>query len=85
MSILRSARNAITGMLDTVTDVAKGAQETVGMGTQYVHHRSLTFKESDRENAALALSENLRAVKAQLDADPELAAIHEAVMKKFGW
>lgn len=85
MSILKSARAAITGVLDTVTDVAKGAQETVGMGTQYVHHRALTFKESDRENAALALSENLREIQAKLDADPDLARIHDSVMKKFGW
>jgi len=38
MSILRSARNAIVGVLDTVSDVTKGAQETVGVGTQFVHN-----------------------------------------------
>lgn len=85
MSILKSARNAITGVLDTVSDVAKGAQETVGMGTQFVHHRAVAFQKSDREVVLVALSKTMRELKTELDADPTLAQIHDDLAKELGW
>lgn len=85
MSILRSLRGAVTGVLDTVTDVAKGAQETVQMGTDYVHHRAVAFKETDREVVLVSTAKTLRELKSELDADPELTTIHESLAKKFGW
>lgn len=85
MSVIRSARNAITGMLDTVSDVAKGAQETVGVGTQFVHHRAVAFTKSDREVVLVGLSKTLRELKAELDADPTLAKIHDDLAAELGW
>lgn len=85
MSILKSARNAITGVLDTVTDVAKGAQETIGMGTTFVHHRSVSFTKTDRETVLVSMSKTIRELKAELDADPELAKIHDDLAKELGW
>lgn len=84
-SIFKSTRNAITGVLDTVSDVAKGAQETIGMGTQFVHHRAVAFTKTDREVVLLSMSKTMRELKAELDADPELVTIHDNLAKELGW
>jgi len=85
MSILRSARNAIVGVLDTVSDVTKGAQETVGVGTQFVHNRAVAFAKADREVVLVGLSKTLRELQSELDADPMLAKIHDDLAKELGW
>ena len=85
MSILNSARNAISGVLDTVSNVAKSAQETVGMGTHFVHHRAVAFQKSDREVVLVNLSKTMRELKSELDADPTLAQIHDDLAKELGW
>ena len=85
MSILSSARRAITGVLDTIGDVALAAQETVGMGTSFVHDESVAFKKTHRESVLIRMSESMLEMSSKLEADPKLAAIHETLSKELSW
>lgn len=84
-SILKSFRGAITGTLDTVTDVANTARETIGIGTQYVHHRAVAFQETDRESVLISTAETLLEHQSKLESNPNLAAIHKKLSEKWKW
>lgn len=85
MSILKSTRNAVTGVLDTVTDVAGAARETVSIGTQFVHHRAVAFQLTDREAVLISTAEVLSEMQSKLEADPKLAQIHKDLAAKLKW
>lgn len=84
-SILKSLRGAITGTLDTVTDVADAARETVSIGTQFVHHRAVAFTETDRESVLISTAETLLEHQKKLDSDPNLGALHKKLAEKWKW
>lgn len=84
-SILKSLRGAITGTLDTVTDVAGAARETVSIGTKFIHHQAIAFDTIDKERTLVSTAETLDELQAKLDSNPNLAAIHKKLSEKWGW
>jgi acyl-CoA synthetase (NDP forming) len=83
MSILSSMSYAITGALDTIGDVAKTAQQTVGMMSNYVDHKSQAWELTVYETTLAETAKTLAAIKADLADDVELAAIHAELAKTW--
>ena len=83
MSILSSASRAITGVLDTVGDVAKTAQQTIGMASTYVDHKSQAWEMTVYESTLADTAKVLRTIQADLAEDAELAKIHSDLAAKW--
>lgn len=83
MSILSSASRAISGVLDTVGDVAKTAQQSIGMASTYVDHKSQAWERTVYESTLLETAETLSEIKARLDEDVGLAQIHADLAKTW--
>lgn len=83
MSIWSSASNAISTTLDTVTDAATTAQETISMATDFVHNRAVEQKHTDRTAVVLRMSKTMSTMQEELDADPKLQTMFDDMSKLF--
>jgi len=82
-SIFTSLINTITTTLDTVTDVMGAGQETVSMGTEFIHNRAKAQQITDRDSVAMATTLELENIQAQLDGNEKRKALFETTRKMF--
>lgn len=83
MGIFASARNAICSVLDTVTDVAEAAGETVTMATTYVDNRAAVFEEEDMATVATESAKRQAKLKRELEEDEDATAIYNDLVSKM--
>lgn len=81
--IWASFARATTGVFDTVGDVAKTAQQTIGMASDYVDHKSQAWELTVYESTIADAAKVLREIKADLEEDAELASIHSELVKTW--
>lgn len=81
MGIFKSTRNAICGVLDTVTDVADMAGETISVATTYVDNRSAVFADEDMATVATESAKRQAKLKRELEEDEDAAKIYKKLVK----
>lgn len=83
MGIFASTRDAICSVLNTVTDVADTAGETVRMATTYVDNRAFVFEDEDAATVATASAKRQASLKRELEADEEATAIYNDLISRM--
>ncbi|AGH07438.1 hypothetical protein SUFG_00071 [Sulfitobacter phage phiCB2047-B] len=83
MGMFKSISTAISSTFDVVTKAATAAEETLDMGTSYVHHRSVAFKDTDMMQVATDHAKRQSDLKRELEEDDDAAEIFKDLMKKM--
>ena len=83
MGIWASTSRAVTGVLDTVGDVAKTAQQTIAMASDFVDHKSQAWELTVYETTVADTAKVLREIQLDLKEDEELAAIHAKLVSAW--
>ena len=83
MGIWASTSRAVTGVLDTVGDVAKTAQQTIAMASDFVDHKSQAWELTVYETTVADTAKVLREIQLDLKEDEELAAIHAKLVSSW--
>lgn len=83
MGIFKSTGNAICSIMDTITDVAEMAGETVSVATTYVDNRAAIFDEEDMATVATESAKRQADLKRQLEEDEDAAAIYNDLVAKM--
>lgn len=83
MTFFSSLNRALCSTFDTITEVGTATQETVSMGTNYVHNRAVEQNLTDKHMVQLRTAKAMREFKAELDADKDLAKIFNDLSKDF--
>lgn len=78
-----SASRALTGVFDTVVDVAKTAQQSIAMASDFVDHKSQAWEITVYETTVAETAKTLREIKLDLEGDEELADIHADLAKNW--
>ena len=83
MGIWSSASRAVTGVLDTVGDVAKTAQQTIAMASDFVDHKSQAWEMTVYETTVADTAKVLNEIRLDLEEDAGLAKIHADLVKQW--
>ena len=83
MGIWSSTSRAITGVLDTVGDLAKTTQQTISMASDFVDHKSQAWEMTVYETTVADTAKVLEEISLDLKASPELAAIHAKLVAQW--
>jgi hypothetical protein len=83
MGIWASTSRAITGVMDTVGDVAKTAQQTIAMASDFVDHKSQAWEMTVYETTVADTAKVLSEIALDLEEDPKLAAIHAKLVAQW--
>jgi hypothetical protein len=83
MGMFKSIGAAVTKSFDAVTKAATAAEETLDMGTTYVHHRSVAFKDTDMMTVATDHAKRQADLKAELEGDEDATAIFNDLIAKM--
>lgn len=83
MSIISSVSQAIQESFNLVTDVAKTTQESLSVGTEYIHNRASSQKLTDKEIVRVSTAKTLTELKTELDSDEELKKMYDSLNKMF--
>lgn len=82
-SILKSISSAIITTFDTVGDIGSAVQKSVGMATNYIDRQATSADIIGIDSIKLSTSQELKAIKQELDADAELKAIFDLLEDRF--
>ena len=78
-----SASRALTGVFDTVGDVAKTAQQSIAMASDFVDHKSQAWELVVYETTVAETAKTLREIELDLEGDEELSKIHEKLQASW--
>lgn len=83
MGMFNSIRVFITTAFDQGTDALETAGEALGMATDYVHNRAVTFREEDMATVATASAERQAELQTRLEGNEKAAAIYNDLIAKM--
>lgn len=83
MGMFKSISAAVTGTFNVITKAAVTAEETLDMGTTYVHHRAVMFKDTDMVQVATDTAKRQAELKRELEDDEDAAEIFHDLMAKL--
>ncbi len=83
LSFIKAINKALTDTVDTVSDVITAAQETVSMGTTYIHHRAVAQQLVDKDAVGVSTTLALEEIQAELEGNEKRQALYDEVMKHF--
>lgn len=82
-SVFGSISKALVTTFDTIGDVGNALQKSVGMATNYIDRQATSADIVGMDSIIISTSQELKAIKAELDADEELKAIFDEVALRF--
>lgn len=83
MSIISSFSKTITTTLDTATDLVSAAQESISMGTTYIHNRAVSQQIVDKDTVVLATTLALEEIQAELEGNEKRQALFDKTAELF--
>lgn len=83
MGIAKSISNAVCRTADAVGSVAGMAEETVQIGTNYVHNRAKAQLLTDKKSVIIETAKTLNELQKELDDSEKLNATYESLLKDW--